>query len=93
MNWSATWFTEHAEGAVQIASMHPIAQQIIRPLQANMSLLHHRINMAFPVNLSNANLPKRLNLLRSKARFAGKLDELHRIRSKLTLRDLPTLEP
>ena len=28
--------------------------------------------MAFTVNLSNANLPKRLNLLRSKGDFAGK---------------------
>ena len=28
--------------------------------------------MAFPVKICNANLPKRLNLLRSKGDFAGK---------------------
>jgi hypothetical protein len=36
------------------------------------SRIYYRVNMAFPVNFSNTNLPKRLNLLRSKGEFAGK---------------------
>ncbi len=34
--------------------------------------IYYRVNMAFPVNFSNTNLPQSLNLLRSKGKFAGK---------------------